>query len=121
MSNVGEVRQQGVKVTLNGVERTVKYDLNSFAVLEEIYGSVDNAMKVLETGSIKAVRTILWAGLIHEELGDDGTPKISQIQVGSWIGLGDLETISKAVKAAMDTSTPKNKVPNSKPISDNPQ
>lgn len=118
MSNVGDVKQKKVGVTLGGEKRIVKYDLNSFAVLEEIYGSVDNAMKALEEGSIKAVRTVLWAGLIHEKMGDNGEPAITQIQVGSWIGLGDLEVVSDAVRDALDASTPKKKAT---PTSNDPQ
>lgn len=106
--SVKDVRVKAIPVgNLGGKERSIKYDLNAFAELEEHYGSVDKAMEELEQGSIKAVRVMLWAGLIHEELDDKGIPMITPKLVGSWIGIGDLEELSTKIYAAMESVAPK--------------
>ena len=102
---VNDVRPKAVKVDLDK-ERSLQYDLNSFAVLEEKYGSVDAALSALETGSIKAVREMLWAGLIHEELDEKGEPMITPVQVGSWIGIGGLEGLSEKIREALEQTKP---------------
>lgn len=71
-------------------ERIIKFDMNAFALLEEKYGTIQQAMESLQQGKIKDVRTILWAGLTHDEvvLDDDGEPtkyNITAYQVGGWI------------------------------------
>lgn len=99
MANVKNVRVRLVPVQLDK-ERHLKFDLNAFAELEERYGSVDAALDALEKGSIKAIRTIVWAGLLHEE------ETLTARQVGSWIGLEHLETLSKALNKAMTDALP---------------
>jgi len=82
MSNVKDVKSKDIKITLNdGVERTIKFTLNALAELEDRYGSVDEAFKQLDNNSIKAVRCILWAGLIHED------PELTEQQVGNLIDI----------------------------------
>ncbi len=105
MSNVQEVRQKKVKVMLDK-ERTLYFDLNAFAELEEAYGSVDNAMKALDEGSIKGIRLLLWAGLIHEELDENGEPTITQKQVGSWLDLEKVTELSEKIGEALSGNTP---------------
>jgi hypothetical protein len=99
MSNLKDVRQKGIPLQLDK-ERVLKFTLNSFAELEDMYGSVDQAMKSLEGGSMKAVRTLLWAGLIHED------PTLTPQTVGAMITMDDLETISASLITAMNLSMP---------------
>lgn len=47
--------------------RNIIFDLRSFAELDEVYGSKQTALLSLQTGSLKHVRTWLWAGLLHED------------------------------------------------------
>lgn len=103
MSNIVDIKPKAAKVVLNGTERNLKFDLNAFAELEEIYGSIDAAMQAMEKGSIKSIRTLIWAGLIHED------EKLTEKQVGSWIALRDLEPMTIALKNAMETALPQAK------------
>lgn len=71
-------------------DRVIKFDMNAFALLEDKYGTIQEAMESLQKGKIKDVRTILWAGLTHDEvvLNEDGEPisyNITAYQVGGWI------------------------------------
>lgn len=81
-------------------ERSLLFDLNSFAEIEEIYGSVEEAMAALEKGSLKAVRAILWAGLIHEDV------SLTLQRVGAMITLPELPLISESIKQAFEESMP---------------
>ncbi len=101
MSNVREVRTSRPVPIMLDKERHLKYDLNAFAEIEEQLGSVDEALESLEKGSIKALRVVLWAGLIHEELGEQGNPKITPRQVGEIVSISDLPKLAEKIGEAM--------------------
>ena len=84
MAYVADVKNRVVKITLNdGKERTIRFTLNALAELEDKFGSVQAAFDKLEKEkSMKALRTILWAGLLHE------SPDITEHEVGDLIDLG---------------------------------
>lgn len=93
MANVKSAKQSidAVTMVLGGRERTIQFDMNAFAELENRYGTVQDAMKELQSGSMKDVRMILWVGLIHDEaIIDEATGEavgynITPYNVGSWI------------------------------------
>lgn len=105
MSDIKDVKQRGIMVELDK-PRKLKYDLNSFGELEELYGTIDAAMDAMEKGSIKALRIILWAGLIHEEMDEDYNPKIRIKEVASWVTPDRLEEIMMKVTQAMEGDLP---------------
>ena len=101
MSNVKDVKSKDIKITLNdGVERTIKFTLNALAELEDRYGSVDEAFKQLDNNSIKAVRCILWAGLIHED------PELTEQQVGNLIDIQYMQELMASLGDAFDADMP---------------
>lgn len=101
MSNVKDVKSKDIKITLNdGVERTIKFTLNALAELEDRYGSVDEAFKQLDNNSIKAVRYILWAGLIHED------PELTEQQVGNLIDIQYMQELMASLGEAFDADMP---------------
>ena len=101
MSNVKDVKSKDIKITLNdGVERTIKFTLNALAELEDRYGSVDEAFKQLDNNSIKAVRCILWAGLIHED------PDLTEQQVGNLIDIQYMQELMASLGDAFDADMP---------------
>lgn len=100
MASVRDVRPKMVPIVLDK-ERHLKFDLNAFAEIEEQYGSVDEAMDALEKGSIKALRVVLWAGLIHEELDENGNPKVTPKEVGSLIDITSFAMLQKKLGEAM--------------------
>ena len=101
MANVISMKSKNTKITLlDGVERTLKYDLNAMAELEERYGSVEEAFKMLEKNSIKAVRLVLWAGLVHED------PTLTEQQVGSLIDLQYLQDLMGSLEEAFNNDMP---------------
>lgn len=101
MANVKDVKSKAVKITLtDGVERTIKFTLNAMAELEDRYGSVDEAFKQLDNNSIKAVRCILWAGLIHED------PDLTEQQVGNLIDIQYIQELMASLGEAFDADMP---------------
>ncbi|GMA48664.1 hypothetical protein GCM10025857_39740 [Alicyclobacillus contaminans] len=97
---VSDVRVKPIPITLEK-ERTLKYDLNAFAELEERFGTVQQAFDELQKQKLKAVRAIVWAGLIHED------PKLTERQVGSMLSFADLTGILPAVTEAITAALPK--------------
>lgn len=98
---------KGIEVEIGSEKETLKYDLNAFAELEEEYGDIEEALNVLETGSIKGIRLILWAGLIHKYCDEKGNPTITPREVGAKIDLAtDMENITNALGDALGDALP---------------
>ena len=117
MANVRDIKSKVVSITLtDGVERHLKFDLNAMAELEDRYGSVDAAFEQLDKNSIKAVRFILWAGLIHEE------PELTEKQVGSLIDIPYLRSIMGTLSSAFENDMPSAEAASvvSTPVGENP-
>lgn len=102
MSNLSDVKSKVTTITLSdGVERELKYTLNALAEMEDRYGSVDAAFKALENNSIKAVRFVIWAGLLHTGEG------LTEQQVGDLIDIQCMESVVSKIGTAMDNDMPK--------------
>lgn len=99
MSKAKDVRPKPVKIQLDKA-RTLVYDLNAFVALEDLYGDVDKALAEFEKGSIKALRAVLWAGLVHED------ESLTPLNAGSFIGMADIERVSEAMLIALEGSMP---------------
>ena len=107
MANIKKLRREPIVVDIgDGVERKLRYTLNSFALIEEKYGTVDNAMEALKSGSVAAIRFVLWAGLVHED------ESLSEHYVGSQIDLSDLEDLAEKMNKAMMGDLPQDEVNN---------
>lgn len=93
------VRVKEVELNLDKPRKLV-YDMNAFISLEEIYGTIEDALKALDGKSIKAFRNFLWAGLVHED--DELTVQM----VGKLLSLDNLEEVSRKLTEAIQTSLP---------------
>lgn len=101
MSNVREIKPRIKSITLSdGVERQIKFDLNAMAELEDKYGSVEAAFNALEKNSIKAIRSVLWAGLLHSD------PTLTEQQVGALIDLDSMGDIMEQLGESLNESMP---------------
>ena len=70
-----------ITIRLGNKDRHLRYDLNALAEIEDkldtpIAGIADIAV------SVKTIRTLVWAGLMHEEA------TLTERDVGGWIGAG---------------------------------
>lgn len=69
-----------VDVEVGGEQRRLRFDLNALAEIEDRL-QLDGITEVfgrLEKGSIKTLRVLLWAGLLHE------APDLTEREVGAW-------------------------------------
>jgi hypothetical protein len=96
----------------DGKERFVRFDLNAFAEMENIYGSMEKANEALSKGSMKDVRTILWLGLLHDQAELDpvtGEPiryTLTMFQVGKWLTPMNMKQVMEKLNAAIRGSVP---------------
>lgn len=101
MSSLNDAKAKTTKITLSdGVEREIRFTLNAMAEMEDRYGSVDAAFKALESNSIKAVRFVLWASLMHTDEG------LTEQQVGNLIDIQCMEQIMSSMTEAMGNDLP---------------
>ncbi|NLD21608.1 MAG: hypothetical protein GX664_03880 [Bacteroidales bacterium] len=116
MADVKDVKQYADAVTmfLGDRERIFQFDMNAFAELEKMFGSVEKAMDQLTEGRISDIRKILWAALIHDEVAEfdevTGEPiryNITPYQVGSWLKSPKMiQEASQKLAAAMGGGMP---------------
>lgn len=122
MSNLKAVRSNAPKVELGGKHRTIKFDMNAYAELEERYGSVDAAMSTLQKGKMKDIGNMLYVGLIHEEITsfdeETGEPtgyNITPYQVRSWVSTpAQFKEISEKLGEALAMDVPTDEEPKNK-------
>lgn len=113
MSTLNDVRNETYFIgEFGGQKRYVKYDLNAFAEMERIYGSMEKANEALSKGSMQDVRRILWLGLIHDQAVLDevtGEPiryNITMYEVGSWLTPNNMKDVMDKLNAAIGGSIP---------------
>lgn len=102
MSNLADVRRKKVSIVLSdGVERELKFTLNSMAEIEDKYGSAEEIFEQLEEKkSFKALRCLLWAGMIHQ------SPDITEIEVGNLIDMANIDSLMVQVAGALNGDLP---------------
>jgi len=92
--------------------RYVRFDLNTFAEMERIYGSMEAANAALSKGSMIEIRKILWLGLIWNEAVLDeitGEPikyNITIYQVGGWLTAQNMKAVMANLMSAINGSMP---------------
>jgi hypothetical protein len=102
MSSAEDILVKPFKITLDK-ERNLLYDMNAFIELEQRFGSVENALEELgKKANLKSVRTILWAGLVHED------ENLQEKDVFRGVSLGSLQDITEILMTAIEQSMPKN-------------
>jgi hypothetical protein len=98
--------------TFGGKERFIKFDLNAFAEMENLYGDMEAANAALKKGSMKEIRKILWLGLIWDEAVLDeitGEPikyNITPYGVGSWLDTSNMKKVINLLTASINGSLP---------------
>jgi hypothetical protein len=95
----------GVGIEIGGRRRTLRYDLNALATLEEKLGLSISQLDHTTLG-VRAIRSLIWAGLVGEE------PELTETDVGAWIGPGALAIttamtkVGEALKEALGGENP---------------
>lgn len=76
-------------------ERHFRLDLNAFCTLEESYEDVFGILENAEKGSLRALRAVLWAGLVHEDA------ELTEKRVGQMINPGNMAGVSSLITEAI--------------------
>lgn len=114
-SNLNDIRLNNGEFFIGnfeGKDRYIKFDLNAFAEMETIFGSMEAAQERIKKGSMKDIRTVLWLGLIwNETILDERTGEpvgynLSQYQVGSWLNTMNMGDVMQKLNNAMVGSMP---------------
>lgn len=79
---------------------TARVDFNAFAELEELYGTVDDALAAIEKGSIKAIRNLLWASMITQH------PGLTVGEVGRMINEENMKNLTAQLQLLFMNSMP---------------
>ncbi len=95
-----KIRKAPVKITLGDKERSLRFTLNSFADIEDHFGSIDAGLSAMEKGSMKAIRFFLWTGFTHED------PALTEEQVGALIDIQELEQLTECLSEALESDLP---------------
>ena len=128
MSNVKNIRVKPVELKIDNETYKIKYDFNAFIELEEMYGSIDEAMEAIQGEiikdkngksitilvkddkgkskktekrkfSLKVMRDFLWAGLLY------GDETITKRAVAHLLEFGNfqyvVEKMMEAIKAGL--------------------
>ena len=95
-----DIREVRIPIELDK-PRTLLFDLNAFAELEERFGSMDKAFDAMQKGSLKAARTLLWAGLLHEDV------KLTERMVGSMVTMAVPKSAAICVLVKVDINRPR--------------
>ena len=95
-----ELRNKGIKFTLGNKEYELKFNMNTFCELEEVYGDINKAFEDLQLMKIKSIRALLYAAIKAED--DTVTLK----SVGDLLQLDDLERLGAVINEALSESMP---------------
>lgn len=90
----------GGTLVLGGRERTLRFDLNALATLEDELGVNVLDGTVWQNMNVRTVRAMLWVGLLHED------ESLTLHEVGSWIDLANVEIIADQVTTALGAAMP---------------
>jgi len=94
------LKDKGIKFRLGVQEYELKFNLNTFCELEEIYGDLNKAFDDLQRMKIKAVRALVYAAVKVED------ESVTLKNVGSMLGLDDLERLGTVINEALSIALP---------------
>lgn len=95
-----ELKNKGIKFILGDKEYELRFNMNTFCELEEIYGDLNKAFDDLKAMKIKAIRALIYAAVKV----DDETATLRG--VGEKLEIQDLERIGTAINEALSKAMP---------------
>jgi ATP-dependent protease HslVU (ClpYQ) ATPase subunit len=79
-----ELKNKGIKFKLKGKEYELKFDMNTFCELEEVYGDINEAFEDLQNRKVKAIRALIYSAIKAED------ESVTLKEVGSMLTLNDM-------------------------------
>lgn len=95
-----ELRNKGVKFVLGEQIYELKFNMNTFCELEEVYGDISKAFEDLQQMKVKAIRALIYAAIKAED------ETVTLKSVGNALGLQDMERLGIVINEALNDSMP---------------
>jgi Phage tail assembly chaperone protein, TAC len=95
-----ELKNKGIKFILNEKEYELKFDMNTFCELEEVYGDINKAFEDLQNKKIKAIRALIYSAIKVEN------ESITLKEVGKMLCVHDMERLGTAINKALEIAMP---------------
>lgn len=95
-----ELKNKGIKFKLNEKDYELKFDMNTFCELEEVYGDLNQAFEDLQNRKIKAIRALIYSAVKAED------ESVTLKEVGKMLTLGDMESLGTAINEALEVAMP---------------
>ncbi|EJO5348310.1 hypothetical protein NRP93_002430 [Clostridium botulinum] len=95
-----ELKNKGVKITLGNKEYNLKFNMNTFCELEEVYGDINKAFEDLQLMKVKAIRALIYSAIKVED------ENVTLKSVGDLLSLKDLENLGTLINEALSNSMP---------------
>jgi len=95
-----ELKNKGIKFKLNGKGYELKFDMNTFCELEEVYGDINQAFDDLQNRKIKAIRALIYSAIKAED------ESVTLKDIGRMLTLNDMEAIGTTINEALNASMP---------------
>lgn len=95
-----ELKNKGIKFMLGDKEHELKFNMNTFCEIEEIYGDLNKFFDDLQDMKIKAIRALIYAAVKIDN--EDATLK----SVGDKLSIQDLERLGSAINEALSMAMP---------------
>lgn len=100
MLKASELKSKGIKIKLNNNEYELKFDMNTFCELEEVYGDINQAFEDLQNRKIKAIRALIYSAIKAED------ESVTLKEVGKMLTLNDMERLGAAINEALVIAMP---------------
>ncbi|WP_307992313.1 hypothetical protein [uncultured Clostridium sp.] len=95
-----ELKNKGIKFKLKDNEYELKFDMNTFCELEEVYGDINQAFEDLQNRKIKAIRALIYSAIKAED------ESVTLKEVGRMLTLNDMERLGAAINEALNMAMP---------------
>lgn len=95
-----ELKNKGIKFKLKDKEYELKFDMNTFCELEEVYGEINQAFEDLQNRKIKAIRALIYSAIKAED------ESVTLKEVGRMLTLNDMERLGTVINDALNVAMP---------------
>lgn len=95
-----ELKNKGIKITIGDRNYELKFDMNTFCELEEIYGDIDKAFDDLQNRKVKAIRALIYSAIKAED------ESVTLKEVGRMLTINDMERLGTAINEALNMAMP---------------
>lgn len=102
-----ELKQFKHQIELNGEKYKLSFDMNALQLLEEHWGSMEDAFRMALSGTNEGTKSLLWAGINAGF--EDEADYLTMKEVGSLIGIGQVAYILNTVPKLFIDSLPEEK------------